>query len=75
VAKTHQRSKAKAEAKPLVSPLMIGIVVAAAVLVVVGLVMLGNWGTTPTAPVELSQFPNKGQADAPVTIVEFSDYG
>jgi hypothetical protein len=39
-----------------------------------GLIVLGNSGRA-TEPVDLSQFPTKGDANAPVTMVDFSDYG
>ncbi|MCK6627637.1 MAG: hypothetical protein L6R45_20955 [Anaerolineae bacterium] len=58
-----------------ISPLMIGIVVAAAVLIVGGLIALGNMGNQPTANVDLSMFPTKGNPEAAVTMVEYSDYG
>jgi|GEM_PF-5334432 len=54
---------------------MIGIVVAAAVLIVGGLIALGNMGNQPTANVDLSMFPTKGNPEAAVTMVEYSDYG
>jgi protein-disulfide isomerase len=48
----------------------------AAVLLVVGLIVLGNQSNqTSIAPVDTSQFPTVGEATAPVTIVEYSDYG
>jgi protein-disulfide isomerase len=75
LAKTQNRPISKTQSKPVVSPVLIGIVVAAAVLMVGGLIVLGNWGNRPTAVVDLSQFPAKGKPDAPVTIVEYSDYG
>lgn len=54
---------------------MIGAVIAAAVLVVVGLVVLGNQTSSAGEPLDLTGFPTLGQANAPVTMVEFSDYG
>lgn len=54
---------------------MIGIVAVAAVLMVTGLIWLGNSNQPGVVSVDLSQFPTKGSADAPVTIVEYSDYG
>jgi hypothetical protein len=53
---------------------MIGVVAVAAILVVVGLVILGNQSTS-AEPLEVSPFPTLGDADAPVTMIEYSDYG
>ena len=53
---------------------MIGIVAAIAILLVGGLIVLGNSGRA-TETVDLSQFPTKGNANAPVTMIDFSDYG
>ena len=72
LAKTRRRTKTKRESAATISPVLIGIVVVAAILVVAGLVLLGN---QPTTNVDLSQFPTKGDVNAPVTIVEYSDYG
>lgn len=70
----HSATVAQPASKMAVSPLLIGIVVAAAILVVVGLIVLGNLNNQPTSTVEVNQFPALGQANAPVTIVEYSDY-
>ena len=61
--------------KPLISPVQIGLVVVAALLIVGGLVVLGNQGRGLGGPVDLDRFPTLGAADAPVTFVEYSDYG
>lgn len=53
---------------------MIAVVVVAAVLIVGGLIFLGNQSRAGQ-PVDVSQFPTLGDANAPVTITEFSDYG
>ena len=53
---------------------MIGAVAVAAILVVAGLVLLSNRSTT-VEPVDVSQFPTLGDANAPVTMIEYSDYG
>ena len=74
MAKAKKRVRTKEE-KPLVSPIIIVIIIAAALLVVGGLILLGNQGTTTVEPVDISQFPAKGDPEAPVTIVEYSDYG
>lgn len=77
LAKTRKRVRSKKEEKPLVSPVVIVVVVVAALLVVGGLVLLGTQSqqTTAGGPVDVSQFPAKGDPEAPVTIVEYSDYG
>jgi hypothetical protein len=54
--------------------MMIGAVAVAAILVVVGLIFLGNQSNTGQ-PVDASQFPTLGDATAPVTLTEYSDYG
>lgn len=57
---------------------MIGGVVVAAVLVVAGLIFLGNQtrsGGQTTPDFDLSRFPTKGSAEAPVTFIDFSNYG
>jgi protein-disulfide isomerase len=73
VAKTQRRA-AKTAPKPMISPLLVGIVVGIAILVVGGLIVLGNLGTQATAAIDLSQFPSAGNSKASVTIVEYSDY-
>ena len=76
MAKGRKRVKSKMQSKSAVSPVMIGVVVVAAIAVVAGLMLLGNIQTrNATAPVDVSQFPVKGDADAAVTIIEYSDYG
>jgi hypothetical protein len=54
---------------------MIGIVAAAAILIVGGLIILGNMGTQVTGEIDLDAFPTAGNANAPVTMIEYSDYG
>lgn len=76
MAKIRKRTRSKKEEKPLVSPVVIVIIVAAALLVVGGLILLGTQNQqVASGPVEISQFPAKGDPEAPVTIVEYSDYG
>jgi hypothetical protein len=77
LAKTRKRTKSTKADKPLVSPLVIVAVVAAALLVVGGLILLGTQSqqSTASAPADIDQFPSKGDSSAPVTIIEFSDYG
>lgn len=56
---------------------MIGIVIVAALLIVGGLMLLGNQSSSDrvSEPVDISQFPALGDVNAPVTLIEFSDYG
>ncbi|MCB0210893.1 MAG: DsbA family protein [Anaerolineae bacterium] len=57
-----------------ISPVMIGVVVAGVLLIVAGLIYLGNQGTEPVA-LDLTSFPTLGDPNAPVTMVEYSDLG
>jgi len=76
LAKGRKRTKANRQAKPVISPVMIGVVVVVAIAVVAGLMILGNIQTrNASAPVDVSRFPAKGDVDAPVTMIEYSDYG
>jgi protein-disulfide isomerase len=55
---------------------MIGVVVVGALLIVIGFIMLGNQQPRgATSPTNVSQFPALGAENAPVTMVEYSDYG
>jgi len=75
--KSKKRAKtrsAKTQQKSAISPVMIGVVAVAAILVVVGLVLLSN-PSRAVEPVEVGQFPTLGDANAPVTMIEYSDYG
>ena len=69
-------SRSKPVQKSAISPVLIGVVVAAAILVVAGLIILGNRPAPSSAgePFDLAGYPTLGQANAPVTMVEFSDY-
>ena len=53
---------------------MIAGVAVAAILVVVGLVLISNQSTS-AEPVDVSRYPTLGDANAPVTMIEYSDYG
>ena len=75
MAKIKKRIKRKPRAQKIISPVMIGIVVVAAIALVAGLIIVGNQAGGGVGPVDLSQFPAKGDDNAPVTIIEFSDYG
>gem|GEM_PF-1575296 len=72
--RTSTRPKSKQEQKSGISPVMIGIVVAAVIFLVGGLIILGNQSRVGEA-VDENQFPALGDPNAPVTITEFSDYG
>ncbi|MBI1878483.1 MAG: DsbA family protein [Chloroflexi bacterium] len=72
--RTHTATRTKSAAPATISPLMIGIVVGVVVILVGGLIVIGNWNNNPTSPVDINQFPAMGQANAPVTIVAYSDY-
>jgi protein-disulfide isomerase len=75
MAKTRKRIKKNKQQKSAVSPVLIAGIAVGAVLVVIGLILLGNQSPEESAPVEISQFPAMGDVNAPVTIVEYSDYG
>ncbi len=80
MAKTKKRGVAGPQprtpkSKPLITPVQIGLVAVAALLIVGGLIVLGNQGRGLAGPVNLEGFPSLGAADAPVTFVEYSDYG
>ena len=75
--KSRKRTKirpAKGQQKSAISPVMIAGVAVAAILVVVGLVLLSNRSTS-AEPVDVSQYPTLGDPNAPVTMIEYSDYG
>ena len=68
----------KDSGKSGISPVIIGVVVVAALLVVGGLVLLGNQGSNSsgsTGAQDLTGYPTVGNEDAKVTMVEYSDYG
>ena len=76
--KKRTKTRAKPQQKSMISPVMIGVVAVAAILVVAGLILLGNQsnsGSGSGGPVDVSQFPTMGDANAPVTMLEYSDYG
>lgn len=76
MAKTRKRTRKQAKTQSTISPVMIGAVVVAAMLVVGGLILLGNQATSGgSGSVDDSQFPTLGEANAPVTLLEYSDYG
>ncbi len=71
MAKTKRRT-APQQSGPVISPMMIGAVAVAAILIVGGIILLSNQNT-PTA--EVSAFPTVGDPNAPVTITEYGDFG
>lgn len=76
----RRSTSSQAEPKPVISPQMIAIIAAVALILTGGLLVLGNWDsltdTTPTANnIEVDNLPFLGDANAPVTLVDFSDYG
>lgn len=80
MAKTKKRGVAgpqprASKSKPFITPVQIGLVVVAALLIVGGLIVLGNQGRGVSGQIDFDRFPTLGAADAPVTFVEYSDYG
>lgn len=74
--KVKKRVRTKAQQKAVISPITIGLVVALALIVVGSLIALGyQQSGAGSGPVDLSQFPAKGDINAPVTMIEYSDYG
>lgn len=76
----RRSNSSRTEAKPVISTQMIAIIGAVVVILVGGLLVLGNWdaltATKSTAnSVEEDNLPFLGDANAPVTLVDFSDYG
>jgi len=61
-----------------ITPVQIGLVALAAILIVGGLIVLGNQargGGGAASEADLAQYPTLGPSDASVTMIEFSDYG
>jgi protein-disulfide isomerase len=76
MSKRKSQKRSKPQQKSAISPIMIVGVAVAATLLVVGLIVLGNQtAQSSSEPIDVSQFPTLGAPDAPVTLVEFSDYG
>ena len=67
------RKSTKQQSKSGISPTLIILVIVAAVLVVGGLILLNN--QSATAEVDVSGFPYLGDENAPVVLLEYSDYG
>jgi hypothetical protein len=75
LAKTkRRRTKASRKRKQTISPLMIGLVSLVAIVVVGGLSWAGE-SLNSGGSLDIDQFPAKGDPAAPVTLVEYSDYG
>jgi hypothetical protein len=82
VAKSKRRAvtASQTSSKSTLSPLLIGGVVVAVIILVAGLILLGNQGSESQpgeslAQVDFSNFPSKGSEEAPVTFIDFSNYG
>jgi protein-disulfide isomerase len=73
--KRNVRTKKQNDQKPAVSPMLIVGISLAAVLLVVGLIVLGNQSTRADVTVNLNEYPSEGNANAAVTVVEYSDFG
>ena len=67
------RKNTKRQSKSGISPTLIIVVIVAAILVVGGLIMLNN--QSATAEVDIGRFPYLGEDNAPVVMLEYSDYG
>lgn len=58
------------------SPVIIGAVIVGALLITAGLIFLGTQSPGATSStLDLTNFPTMGDPDAPVTMVEYSDFG
>jgi protein-disulfide isomerase len=80
MSKSRRAENTQQEAKPVVSiPLIIGAV--AVVVLVIAAVLIFTQGDkkpvsiTESIQVDKTEFPVKGDPNAPVTLVDFSDYG
>ena len=67
------KKSTKQQSKAGISPTLIILVIVAAVLVVGGLILLNNQSTT--TEVDVSGFPHLGDENAPVVMIEYSDFG
>lgn len=72
---TKRKKRVQPQKKKPISPTTIMVVVIAIIALVGGLIAISfGQGSTTTGPTDLAQYPTKGEPDAPVTIVEYSDY-
>ena len=69
------KRRAPGRSKSAISPAMIVSVIAAALLIVGGLIVLSNQGQGGGPAVDISKFPALGDPNAPVTMIEFADFG
>jgi flagellar basal body-associated protein FliL len=67
------RKSTKQQSKSGISPTLIILVIVAAILVVGGLILLNN--QSATTEVDVSGFPYLGDENAPVVMIEYSDFG
>ena len=79
MAKSRQRVRKKTQqkSKPVISPILIIGVVAGSLLLVGGLILLGNQNqntSTGLAP-DIEQVPGLGDVNAPVIMEDYSDFG
>ena len=79
MAKSRQRIRKKTQlkSKPVISPMLIVGVVAGSLLLVGGLILLGNQNQNTSTGVspDIEQLPSLGEANAPVVMEEYSDFG
>lgn len=79
MAKSRQRTRRKTQqkSKPAISPILIIGVVAGSLLLVGGLILLGNKNRNATigGSPDIEQVPGLGDANAPVVMEEYSDFG
>jgi cell division protein FtsN len=74
VAKIRRRAKSQTK-KPAISPAMIAAVVGAAILIVGGLILIGNQGQPGSGSASKVEYPTLGNPDAAVVVEDFSDFG
>jgi len=79
LSKSRVSTRPQHEAKQVISPTMlIGIGVVLAIVILGGLIFMSNQSNSATsanARLEQNEFPTAGDPNAPVTMVDFSDYG
>jgi len=79
LSKSRVSTRPHHEAKPVISPAtLIGIGVVLAIVILGGLIFMSNSSGSATgtsAKVDDGEFPVQGDPNAPVTMVDFSDYG
>ena len=76
MSKKRNAVRSQRKEKSAISPLMMGGVAVIAVVLVIGLIWLGNrQKNNLSGGVDVGQFPAEGLAEAPVTVEEYSDFG